>query len=146
MDSNYHVITPFSKYSYFKGACSSQFCWYHQNWNQPVKTENSMEVIKEFQIMYKIQFVSLFPNITKVANFWWKMLMSAYLKKWFVCFLNVLYLRCNYAKFHHCGICITDMKILGFLLFGSSLKSHILNGVKHWNKMLGRNINRLTCI
>ena len=29
-----------------------------------------MEVIKEFQIMYKIQFVSLFPNITEVANFW----------------------------------------------------------------------------
>ena len=59
-----------------------------------------------------------------------KMLMSAGLKgcvTWFICFLDVLYLRYNWAKFHHFTIGVPDFKEKD--LFGpptviSSKKTH----------------------
>ena len=47
-----------------------------------------------------------------------KMLMSAELKEcvtWFIYFLDLLWVRYNCAKFHHCRICVTDSKEGAFL-------------------------------
>ena len=46
------------------------------------------------------------------------MLMSAELKRcvtWFIYFLDLLWLRYNCAKFHHCRICVTDFREGGLL-------------------------------
>ena len=46
------------------------------------------------------------------------MLMSAELKKcvtWFIYFLDLLYVRCNCPKFHHCRIYVTDFREGAFL-------------------------------
>ena len=57
-----------------------------------------------------MQLISVFLDITKVADFPLKVLMSAVLK---VCFtsiifsLDLLLVRYNCAKFHHCRICVT---------------------------------------
>ena len=42
-----------------------------------------------------------------------KILMSAELKEsvtWFIYFLDLLWVRYNCAKFHHCRICVTDFR------------------------------------
>ena len=44
------------------------------------------------------------------------MLMSAELKgcvTWFIYFLDLLWVRYNCAKFHHCRICVTDFRARG---------------------------------
>ena len=56
---------------------------------------------------------ALFLDITKIADFRSKMLMSAELKECvtlFMNFLNLLEVRYNCAKFHHCCICVTNFK------------------------------------
>ena len=58
-----------------------------------------------------MQSNSVFLNIAKFADFWWKMLMSAELKgcvTWFINFLDLHWLRYNCAKFHHCRIFVID--------------------------------------
>ena len=66
-----------------------------------------------------------------------KMLMSAEVTRsvtWFIYFLDLLYVRHNCPRFHHCRICATDFSEGG--LFGPSIhpsaapKTPILNRVK----------------
>ena len=60
-----------------------------------------------------MQSISVFLDIGKFVDFWWKMLMSAELKgyvTWFLYFLDLLWVRYNCAKFHHCRICVTDFR------------------------------------
>ena len=55
-----------------------------------------------------MQFISLFLNVTEVADFLWKMLMSAELKgcvTWAIYFFSH-----NCAKFHHYKVCVTDFR------------------------------------
>ena len=65
---------------------------------------------------YKIVMITsliVFLDITKVADFRWKMLMSAEFMgcvTWFIYFFNLLYIRYNCAKFHHCRTCVTDFR------------------------------------
>ena len=57
--------------------------------------------------------ISVFLDIPKFADFWWKMLISVWLKRyatWFRYFFNLLWVRYNCAKFHHCRICATDFR------------------------------------
>ena len=71
----------------------------------------------------------------KFAEFWRKMLMSVEIMVCvmrFIYFFELLYVRYNCGKFHHCRICVTDSR--EGVLFGpqpmSSLKRAILNRVK----------------
>ena len=62
--------------------------------------------------------IYVFLDITKFADFQWKILMSAILwgcVTWFIYFLDIFYVRYNYAKFHHCRICVKDFREEGFL-------------------------------
>ena len=55
-----------------------------------------------------MQSISVFLEF---ADFRWKKLMSAELKEtvtWFIYFLDLLCIRYNCPKFHHCRICVTD--------------------------------------
>ena len=48
----------------------------------------------------------------------WKMLMSAELRSmslWFICLLDLLWVRCDYVKFHHYRIHVTDFTVGAFL-------------------------------
>ena len=60
-----------------------------------------------------MQSISVFLDIAKFTDFLLKMLMSAELKgcvKSFIHFLDLLWVRYNCAKFHHCRICVTDFR------------------------------------
>ena len=66
-----------------------------------------------------MQSVSVFLDITKAAGFREKILMSADIKmcaNLFVYVLNLLWVRYNCAKFHHCRICVRDLRKGVFLL------------------------------
>ena len=66
-----------------------------------------------------MQFKFVFLDIAKFTDFRWKMLMSAKLKEcvtWFIYFVDLLQVRYNSAKFHHCRICVTDFREVGAFL------------------------------
>ena len=66
-----------------------------------------------------MQSVSVFVDITKASGFRKKILMSAEMKMCatlFVYVLNLLQVRYNCAKFHHCRICVRDFRKGAFLL------------------------------
>ena len=91
-------------------AWSSQFFWY-------IKIETTL-IIANSKNSIKVKRItnyhkSLFFDITKIDDFWWKMLVSVELTKWimwFIYFLYLLWIRHNCAKFHHCGICVTNVR------------------------------------
>ena len=58
-----------------------------------------------------MQSITIFLDITKIADIRLKMLMSAELKgfaTWFACFLNLFQVRYNCVKVHNCRIYMTD--------------------------------------
>ena len=63
----------------------------------------------------KLQSILVFLDITKVAIFGEKMLNSKGVSR-DICFLDLLYVRYNCAKFHHCRMCVTDFRERFFLL------------------------------
>ena len=66
-----------------------------------------------------MQSVSVFLDIAKFVDFRWKMLMSSEIKgciTWFIYFLDLLWVRYNCAKFHHCRICVIDFREGGTFL------------------------------
>ena len=59
-----------------------------------------------------MQSVSVFLDITKLANFWLKNANISRIQG--VChmiyiFVDPLWVRCNCAKFHHCKMYVTDV-------------------------------------
>ena len=63
------------------------------------------------------------------------MLMSAELKgcvTWFICFLDLLYVRYSCVKFYHCRICMTDFRDLPPPPSVSTPKRSILNRVRNF--------------
>ena len=66
MGRNDDIITSISKYFNFNKAENSQFC------NMFIKTtfKNLNQVkLKESKVMYKMKYISVFLDITKMANF-----------------------------------------------------------------------------
>ena len=62
-----------------------------------------------------MQSISIFLDVTKVADLWWK--NTDISRTQGVC--NVFYIlpesslvRYNYAKFHHCSICVIGLRIV----------------------------------
>ena len=86
-----------------------------------------------------MQSISVLLRIAKFADFRWKMLMSAELKgcvTWFIYFFDLLWLRYNCAKFHHCRTYVWQIIWNGSLLAPrlpnpwAASKRPILNRVK----------------
>ena len=60
-----------------------------------------------------MQYVPIFVDITKIADFLLKMLISTECRgcvTGFISFLNLRYARNKCAKFYHCRICVTDFR------------------------------------
>ena len=71
----------------------------------------------------KMQSISVCLDIAKFGNFSWKMLMSTEIKEcvtWFIYFLDLLQVRYNFAKFHHCRISVTGFR--EWCLFGPPIR------------------------
>ena len=107
-----------SKYSYFKKAWIAIFAVIIKIAIMFIKT-----IIKDSRKVKRFRNYLSKSNI--YLHFWmWqnflisgeKMLISAELKEcvtWFIYFLDLPYVRYNYAKFHHCRICVTDFREVG---------------------------------
>ena len=109
---NHQVITFFSKCLFFKKAWGSHFCWQHQNFNHVYYSnlEDSRKVKTKQKLFIKMQSVSVFLDIAKLADFPWK--STDVSRTQGVChvihiFLDILWLRYNCANFHHCRIYMT---------------------------------------
>ena len=60
--------------------------------------------------MYHIQSVSVSLDIAKFDDFWWKNADASRTQEVLIYFLNLLYVRYNCAKFHHCKTWVTGFK------------------------------------
>ena len=69
--------------------------------------------LKELKVMYEN---AIYVHISWYSKSCWfpvKKLMSVEIKgciTWFICFFDLLQLRYNCAKFHHCRICVKDFR------------------------------------
>ena len=105
-----NVITIISKYLCLMKAWSSQFFWYHQNWNYV--NYSKLQKLNKSQKNHKLSQIFIFWYN---QNWWFlvKKLVSVELTKWimwFIYFLYLLWIKYNCAKFHHCGICVTNVR------------------------------------
>ena len=60
-----------------------------------------------------MQSISVFLDIAKFADFQWKnadVSRTQGCVTWFIYFLDLLRVRYNCANFHHCRICVTDLR------------------------------------
>ena len=67
---------------------------------------------KNQKLCIKMQSTSVFLDIANLLTSGEKMLMSAELKgcvAWFICVLDLLYVRYNFVEFHYCRICVSDL-------------------------------------
>ena len=117
MDRNCDVITFISKCFCFKKAYSSYLCHFFPSKLWPCLLKQSLRTQKnltELQITYQNAIYFCISWYSK--NRWFplkKKLMSVKLMgcvMWFIYFLDLLRVRYNCAKFHHCKICLTDFK------------------------------------
>ena len=60
-----------------------------------------------------MQFIPVFLDIEKFADFRSK--IADVSGTWFIYFLDLFQVGYNCAKFHHCRICVTDLREGGFL-------------------------------
>ena len=82
------------------------------------RIRNYVSNLYMYKIMYKIMYqsISVFLDISKFADFRWKILMSTGLKgyiTWFIYFLDLPSVRYNCAMFHHCRIRVKDFREWG---------------------------------
>ena len=91
---------------------------------------------KRFRNCLKMQSTSVFVNITKVADFHWKNADDSRVQgvRYVIyIFLDLLSVKYNCAKFHHCRICVTDFRKGVFLARPSvwaTPKRPILNRIR----------------
>ena len=128
IDRIYDVITFISKYIYFKKDWGSHFCWHHQNltmlFTAIYKDSKKDKIDRNYVAKYNLYLYFLIWQNLLISSE--KMLMSEELKgciTWFTYFFNLLWVRYNCAKFHHCRICVTDFREGGLVAPPPSMSS-----------------------
>ena len=119
IDWIYDVITFISKYLYFQKGWGSHFYWHHQNYNKIITIfiitifKDSWKVKINRDYVSKCNLYLYFLITTNLLISGEKILMLAELKRcvtWFKCFLDLLWVRYNSAKFQRSRKCTTDFR------------------------------------
>ena len=124
IDRIYGVKTFISKYLYFKKGWGSHFCWQILTMfvitiykdSRKVKINRNYVSKYNLYLYFLIEQNLLYQEIVLMSGE--KMLMSAELQRcvtWFIYFLDFHWVRYNCAKFHLCGLYVTDFREGAFL-------------------------------
>ena len=116
-DGEYPATHPKAKFWWFFLEKNSQKPGFlYDNGLRHERVKDSIKVKRTTKTVSKCHFHLYFPiYITKIANYWWKMMMSVEFNgcvAQFLCFLYFLWVRCKCAEFCHCGICVTDFRYM----------------------------------